>query len=241
MFGGWKRAAPSDFACVMATVWISSSMSDAHTPPFTPLNPEAEITVTSNRLPHWEQAGAAYFVTFRLHDSLPQSLLDTWDAERHAWMALHPQPWSTEVEREFHQQFAGRVEEALDLGHGSCALRKSEAMDLVEEALTYFDGSRCQQYAWVVMPNHVHVLFTVLEPWRLAQVLHSWKSFSSNGINRVLGRSGKFWQKDYYDRLIRDGAHFARCVRYIRNNGPKAGLATADYRHWECAYAQEIA
>jgi hypothetical protein len=62
-------------------------------------NPYADIHHTENRLPHWQQEGAVYFVTFRLGDSLPSRLLTQWENDRNAWLRLHPEPWSNEIER----------------------------------------------------------------------------------------------------------------------------------------------
>ena len=63
-------------------------------------NPYADIRQTKNRLPHWQQEGAVYFITFRLADAVPSRLLAQWESEREAWLRVHPEPWSTEVERE---------------------------------------------------------------------------------------------------------------------------------------------
>jgi len=62
-------------------------------------NPYAEIRETRNRLPHWQQEGAVYFLTFRLADSIPQDLRDQWQDEWEAWMQHHPEPWDQATER----------------------------------------------------------------------------------------------------------------------------------------------
>ena len=82
------------------------------------LNERGEIRATKNRLPHWEQDGCTYFITFRLADSLPQRLLDGWKEERRIWLELHPEPWSDVDEAEYHQRFSGARERWLDAGHG---------------------------------------------------------------------------------------------------------------------------
>jgi REP element-mobilizing transposase RayT len=215
-------------------------MNDAEKTPFVPMNRESEIDFSCNRLPHWEQNRCTYFVTFRLADAFPQPLLDQWDSEREAWMKIHPPPWTEEVEIDYHQRFSNRLEEALDAGHGSCVLREPENSAIVSQALKFFEGERCNQLAWVVMPNHVHVLFSVIAPWKLAQVIHSWKSYSSKAINAKTGKTGTFWQKDYFDRLIRDSAHLARCVRYIRRNGEKGKLRPTEFLRWESEFATKI-
>ena len=74
------------------------------------------------------------------------------------------------------------------------------------------------------MPNHVHVLFQTAGSTKLAKVLHSWKSFSAKASNRALCRKGEFWQREYYDHLIRNLDEFERAERYIASNPDKAGL-----------------
>lgn len=74
------------------------------------------------------------------------------------------------------------------------------------------------------MPNHVHVLFTPLGGWCLAEILRSWKSFTTKEANKLLGQTGHFWQHEYFDRFIRDSGHFGRVVEYIEHNPVKAGL-----------------
>ena len=103
-------------------------------------NPYAEIRFTANRLPHWQQEGAVYFVTFRLADAVPHNLRTQWESEREAWLRVHGQPWSAEVEREYHDRFSGAMERWLDAGYGSCILRRPRCAEIVAEALRYFDG-----------------------------------------------------------------------------------------------------
>lgn len=88
------------------------------------------------------------------------------------------------------------------------------------------------------MPNHIHLLVSVAEGWTLEKLLHSWRSFSAKGINKHLKQSGPVWQRDYYDRIIRDENHFARCVRYIRNNPRKAKLTKNQFTLYETALAK---
>src|SRR6185369_3028655 len=124
-------------------------------------DPRGKIAFTSNRLPHWQQEGAVYCVTFRLGDSVPQRLLTQWRDERERWLKQHPPPWTEAVEREYHAQFTTARERWLDAGHGACVLRQAECAGVVAEALRHFEDVRCRQLSWVIMPNHVHALFTL--------------------------------------------------------------------------------
>lgn len=74
------------------------------------------------------------------------------------------------------------------------------------------------------MPNHVHVMIEQMEGHRLGDVVHSWKSFTSNSANRVLRRTGSFWEADFFDRYIRNEKHFVKVTDYIWDNPVKAGL-----------------
>ena len=127
-------------------------------PAFRFLDEDGPIEKTRRNLPHWRQAGCMYYVTFRLADSLPQSLLKQWQAERVLWLKLNPRPWSEAVMREYSRRFQGPVEKWLDAGHGSCTLRDPAKRAVVADALRFFDGKRYALDAFVVMPNHVHVL-----------------------------------------------------------------------------------
>ncbi|MEY2560796.1 MAG: REP-associated tyrosine transposase [Verrucomicrobiota bacterium] len=204
-------------------------------------NPYADIRHTENRLPHWQQQGAVYFITFRLADSVPSRLRNQWEHERQTWLKVHPEPWSAEIEREYHRRFSGAIERWLDAGHGACLLRRRECGEIVAETLRHFEGERLIMISLVVMPNHVHALFVQNPEWPLEKLIRSWKGFSARKINSLLDRSGNFWQRDYFDRLVRDNEHFANCVRYIRRNPAKAQLTQNEFILWESDLARSIA
>lgn len=79
------------------------------------------------------------------------------------------------------------------------------------------------------MPNHVHVLFRPLDGNRIELIVKSWKGFSAREINRVYGTEGAVWQENYWDRLIRNERHFAKCDEYIQQNPIKAGLRNGEF------------
>ncbi|MFZ0918340.1 MAG: transposase [Candidatus Udaeobacter sp.] len=156
------------------------------------------------------------------------------------WLRAHPQPWNGEVEREYHERFSGAIERWLDAGHGSCFLRRHDCAEIVAETLCYFDGKRLALISSLVMPNHVHVLFVQNVEWPLEKLLRSWKSFTSRKINSLLSRDGSLWQRDYFDRLVRDEKHFASCVRYIRRNPIKGRLRDGEFILFESEIARNI-
>ncbi|HYU17687.1 MAG TPA: transposase [Chloroflexota bacterium] len=126
--------------------------------------------------------------------------------------------------READAERRRRVEAYLDEGHGATWLSDPRIATLVEDAFLYLDRERYHLHAWVVMPNHVHVLITPRPGFRLSDIVQAWKSWSAKTANRILGRSGPFWQRDYFDRFIRDDEHFRAALDYIEENPVKAGL-----------------
>ena len=149
---------------------------------------------------------------------MPAPLLRQHRQEESAWREEYPEPWSPDVGREYHRRFSGVIERWLDQGMGECVLRQPDCAAIVAEALQFFEGVRTRLHAWVVMPNHVHVLAGILEGHTLPAVMDSWKGYTARAINRHLGRTGSLWQKGYHDRLVRDWEHFGNVVRYIRRN-----------------------
>ena len=203
-------------------------------------DPRAEVDKTRHKLPHWQQGECAIAVTFRLADSLPKEKLDAWRCERDLWLLDHPKPWTPDEEAEFHQRFAHRVQKWLDAGHGSCVLRAPQVARLVAAVLHAREDTSHVLWAWVVMPNHVHVLASLLHGATLPAVLKQWKGVSALAVNRALGSAGRLWQPDYFDRLVRSRPHFVMCLNYIRDNPVKAKLREGEFLWWERPGVREI-
>ena len=165
-------------------------------------------------LPHFDAPNLYQALTFRLADSLPQSVLTEWEKE------LATLDDADERDRERRR----RIEDYLDAGHGSCILREPAIGLLVQNALLHFDAERYRMLAWCIMPNHVHALIHCLPRHPLSDVVHSGKSFTAHRINALKGTTGPVWQRDYYDRYIRDETHYWNTVRYIERNPVKARL-----------------
>jgi putative transposase len=168
-----------------------------------------------------------YFVTFRLADSLPGTELER--LRREALEVKQIAGSDLEKLRVLKLGIRRKLERYLDRGAGECLLRKADAAAVVAKALLHFDGVRYHLFAWCVMPNHVHAVIQPTGNWEIAQILHSWKSYSSRKIGETAGKSGAIWQREYYDHLIREGGDFDRVVRYVCGNPTKAGLNNWKY------------
>jgi len=181
-----------------------------------PLSPEARERgfkgwYASKRLPHFDSPGAQQFVSYRLAGALPTARQSEWKT----LLAIED-----DLER---QRF---IEGYLDKGYGECHLSDQRVADPVQSNFWHEDGASYRLFAWVIMPNDVHVL---IEIWQvpLGEIVKSWKGYTAKKANPLLGRHGQFWEEDYFDRYIRDEEHFRRVVHYIESNPVKAGLVPA--------------
>lgn len=181
-------------------------------------------------LPHFDAANIYQLVTYHLADSLPKGKLDQFEFEL---KTVEPKRMDAERRQ--------MIEQWLDAGHGSCALKHPSCAQPVVDAWKHFDGTRYRLLAWTVMPNHVHVLIQQLDSYRLADIVATWKKFTARRIN-ALCASGSvdlqidwhrsreqharkhLWQRGYWDRFIRNEQHFHAAIDYVLDNAVKAKL-----------------
>jgi REP element-mobilizing transposase RayT len=156
------------------------------------------------------------FVTFRLEDSLPAEVYAEWIKELGGLL-----------DDERRRVISMRVEKYLDSCHGCCVLRNPVAAKIVQDALFHAHVRKCIMHAWVVMPNHVHVAMTPGAGLTVGEVVGPLKGYTAHEIHRKLGgASGRLWQPDSFDKVIRDTDHFNRVVGYIEWNPVKAKLCS---------------
>src|SRR5262249_6544178 len=167
---------------------------------------------TRGYLPHFD-AEVIQFITFRLHDSLPQSILSKLQLEKE-----HGKLY------QYDRELQIKIEDYLDSGIGTCALNQDEIAKMVRDALIFYDNKAFELQAWVLMPNHITFVIRILGNRSLADVMKNLKGYTARCANKLLGQNGPFWQPDYFDRFIRDEAHYRKAVAYIENNPVKAGL-----------------
>jgi putative DNA methylase len=161
------------------------------------------------KLPHWQPDGAPLFITWRLYGSLPAcsgnyrlSIPSGRDFVR----------WDRELDA---------------CGHGPVWLEDPRIASMVVASLhcARHELHLCELRAWVVMPNHVHVL--LLPGGQLWRITKAIKGFTAREANRILGRTGHpFWQHESFDRWVRNRQEFERTVGYIEANPVRAGLVS---------------
>jgi putative transposase len=211
---------------------------------FALFDPDEDVAITHRNLPHWQQSGRTYFITFRTDDSLPRAVIDAWYNERNDWLKQHgiePQclNWRAALlqqpateRRDFHQRFSEKFHRLLDECHGRCVLKQPDLARIVGDSLLHFDGQRYEMGDFVVMPNHVHMIVQLLSETDMKQQCESWKHWTATRINRKLGQKGHFWQSEGFDHLVRSPEQFDALRRYIAENPVKARLREGEYLHY---------
>jgi len=207
-----------------------------------------EFRFRRRNLPHWEIAGATYFVTFRLAGSLPATVAEEWREEREELRrgreggpagAMRSKAEQIRLARLSHAKFDAQLDGAC---YGPKHLSDPRFATLVADALQFYHRSRYELFAYVVMPNHVHL---VLRPslksdshlsWGLDEIMRSIKGYTGKKANELLGAHGEFWQREYYDHMVRSEEEWCYYVNYTHENPVSAGLSErAEDWQWSSA------
>jgi len=213
--------------------------------PIQVFDPAEEYTVwEGRRLPHWGQVGTVCFITWRTWDSIPSDVLEGWRKERSEWLSEHgidplALDWKAQLLTQFPVEgrmylnlISERWENCLNEGRGACVLVRPECRRTVYESLLHFDDSHYSLLDFVIMPNHVHVLAAFPSAESMASQIRSWKRFTAGEINRQLALSGRLWQTEDFDHLVRSEYQFQHFRQYIAANPRKAGLAVQEHQHY---------
>ena len=201
-------------------------------------------------LPHYQQPGQAYFVTWNLQDAIPAKALKDYSEKLKqmrtsvdlAVKSNQPLEQISGLKYEYNILRKKMMKAFEDLLHlkNKCIvdLSKSENTTIVQKALCFWEGKKLRNYAICVMPNHIHWVFQLYEkdgsnkPIWLEDILKSVKQFSSTQINQLEQQKGTLWHKESWDTTIRDHRHLYEAIEYTRNNPVKAGLVK-DWKDWK--------
>ena len=158
-------------------------------------------------LPHYDQKEKYQAITYRQADSLPKKVFEQTAKLKN----------NESSKRLF-------IDQALDRSLGSCLLTQKNNAEIIINNWLFFDKSKYDLIAYVVMLNHVHILIKTHEA--LDTIIHSWKSYTAHKISIPSDRHEhrNLWQREYWDRFIRNESHFYKTINYIHNNPVKARL-----------------
>ena len=180
-------------------------------------------------IPHFDGGEISQFFTFRLFDSLPNEVVEKWRED------------TKDQGEQGKTLFRKNVENYLDKGFGECFLNDERVAEMMQNSLIFFHEKKYHLIAWVIMPNHIHFLATLLKNVELRAIAHSIKSYTAHEANKILSRNGQFWQHEPFDRYIRNRKHFVNVIEYIENNPVKAGLCEKpeDWKFSSAFYKKE--
>ncbi|MBF8276405.1 MAG: hypothetical protein HW390_1478 [Candidatus Brocadiaceae bacterium] len=141
---------------------------------------------------------------------------------------------------EQHERYFSKFDEMLDKAVNSQSWLKDERIaDMVAEAMCFRDKKVYDLLAYCIMPNHVHVVFTVeRSATSLYKALQSLKAYTAGKANKILLNNGAFWQHESYDHVVRDGKELERIIDYVLHNPVKAGLVSSQ-EQWKWNYCRK--
>ena len=200
-------------------------------------------------LPHYQQPGQAYFVTWCLKDAIPPKAMAryTWQLDVIRFQIETAEKLKKEkniiedLKAEYYRirkRYIFAYDQLLAQSlPDTVNLMQTEILACVVKTLCFWEGKRLVNHAFCVMPNHVHWVFSAFEqddkgnPVYLQDIMQSVKRHSSNRINKITGHTGRLWQKESFDTTIRDEKHLANAVAYTLNNPVTASFVT-DWHEW---------
>jgi len=214
-------------------------------------------TFYERHLPHYQPIGYTFFVTFRLAGSLPIKSIVELKKERERELKVisgyNNEKIRKEKYKEYQSKYFGKFDKLLDMADfGPKWLSDDEVAQIVIDAILIRDKKEYDLIAFTIMPNHVHMVFSPivgrdlsrqnvvqnkkdvdinvdLQQSIVAKILRKLKGPTAFRCNKILKRSGAFWQHESYDHVVRDKEELKRIVNYILNNPVKARLC----EQWE--------
>lgn len=202
-------------------------------------------------LPHFQHPSAMYSIVFRLDGSLPSEVVLRLTEERiQQENAAKSGRNNAEVKirlASLREEYFRKFDSILNgASSGPHWLKDDAVAQITADAIHYLNGSRYTLIAYCIMPNHVHLIVALDDksdsgssrykiPFVLTSILHSLKRHTARESNRILQRSGAFWQHESYDHIIRDADELRRTVEYVMNNPVSAGCV-AHPDDWKWTY-----
>lgn len=190
----------------------------------------SEIHFHRRNLPHLYSGEGIYLITFRLANSLPQSkIAEIKSAIENKGLK--------DVEK--FKRLLKKYDNLLDSGlYGNKYLLNLQVSEICKYTLHYQDNKEYKLICYCIMPNHIHLVFELLSNNKgISKIMQSIKRISARKSNLALNRTGKFWQDESYDRLIRDDKELYFIIKYVLMNPVNAGL-TDYWNSWKYSYCR---
>jgi REP-associated tyrosine transposase len=180
-------------------------------------------------LPHWHPPNRSIFLTWNLHGSLPQRVINHLRVTRQELLKRKENissGWTIDARLIEYKRFFAKIDGVLDKAEtGPVWLKQENIAALMQQTLLEKCTHLYTLWSYVVMANHVHIFIKPKPNVTVASITKSLKGYTAREANKSLKRTGKpFWQDESFDHWCRDRSEFFRIVRYIENNPVNAGL-----------------
>jgi putative transposase len=195
-------------------------------------------------LPHLQPLGGTFFVTYNLNGCVPEEVLVKWreeyEFEKNQILA-NSKDLKTDLVHLDKVYFLKKDKYLDTTNQGKHYLKEDRLAQVVADTLHFWDNQRLELICYCIMSNHVHTVFRLFDenetakPFYLQEIMHSIKLYSANRCNKILGLEGQFWNRESYDRLVRDDKELRRILVYILNNPVKANLCEK-MSDWKWSY-----
>lgn len=211
---------------------------------------EDEKTYYHRHLPHYQPLYAKYHVVFRLAESLPKNVIEELRIEKENIKNKSVVNIKT-LQKSYFERFESLLNSTY---YGPDWLKDVDVANVVKKAIEYRDGKDYDLLAYCIMPNHVHLIFELMKndvcvksksinkngrvsdsTYMVTKILESLKKYTALRSNRILKRSGNFWQHESYDHVVRDDNELESSLWYILCNPVKAGLVKK-WDDWKWSY-----
>lgn len=171
-------------------------------------------------LPHFYRPDSTYSITFRVKNSIP---LNSLMRLNFVYEGMRKK-FKSDIKNINHNYFI----EYDNLLH-ECNLNKylinKLLANIVKNEIHKYDGQEYKLICYSVMPNHIHIIFHLLPNSKnIGKIMQNIKRISAFRINKILGKTGNFWQAESYDHIIRDEKELNKLIKYTLMNPVKAGI-----------------
>lgn len=218
-------------------------------------------TYYKRNLPHYQPPGYTYFVTYRLSGSLPVETIKQLKYEREKQIkeiaGISNKSLQQEKYKKMQSIYFGKFDKLLDASdYGPTWIKQKEIAQIVKDAIHFYDKKKYNLICYTIMSNHVHQVFTPIvgrisdstiqnnegsnprnrvSGYIVTKILQDLKRFTARECNKILNRSGAFWQHESYDHVVRDYDELQRIIKYVLYNPVKAGLCEK-WEDWRWSY-----
>lgn len=192
------------------------------------------ISFHRRNLPHYYRPNSTYFITFRVKGSIPQKQLQILK-KKYEQLRVR----QIDNDASINDNYFYEYDSALHQFELTKYFHNKKFSLILNNELHKYDGKDYKLLSYSIMPNHVHLIFHLLDNARsISKIMQEIKRITAYRINLVLGKKGNFWQAESYDHIVRDMDELEILIEYTLMNPVKAGIVD-DWKEFEHNYLSD--